>query len=409
MRDTASLPPSYDSGVPSEDFYRMTPLEIAGGWITGTDARRPPGEPGATEPGHPVAVLEEIMLPALAAPPCVVSFSGGRDSSALLAVASRLARRKGLAAPIPFTKVYQGVPETEEDEWQEMLIRHLELTDWERLSIVDQVDLLGPLSRDSLERHGLLWPATAHTKSLSYEPARGGTLITGEGGDEIFGPRRITPMVALRAGRVRPRRAALRESILELAPRPVRRPILERRVQDTRGWLRSMAQDRLSKAIARDLLDEPLRWDRSILSVPRRRSWTIGEDTLSRLAREREVRLLNPLLDHRFITSLAEWGGRLGAASRIAIMESLFGDILPPRLVRRQTKAEFGGAVFGPNCRVFARSWKGDGVDTELVSPEQLRETWLQPHPHAGSLVLIQDAWLKTGRPAIETRSIDWR
>jgi hypothetical protein len=52
--------------------------------------------PGATARG----VLEELISPALERPPCVIGFSGGRDSSSLLALATHLARREGLPMPV---------------------------------------------------------------------------------------------------------------------------------------------------------------------------------------------------------------------------------------------------------------------------------------------------------------------
>ena len=54
------------------------------------------------------------MLRALRRPPCLVSFSGGLDSSALLAVATAVARREGLDDPVPATLVVPGSPESDE-------------------------------------------------------------------------------------------------------------------------------------------------------------------------------------------------------------------------------------------------------------------------------------------------------
>ena len=51
----------------------------------------------------PRAAFEAAILPGLRRSPCLVSFSGGRDSSAVLATATAVARREGLPLPVPIT------------------------------------------------------------------------------------------------------------------------------------------------------------------------------------------------------------------------------------------------------------------------------------------------------------------
>src|SRR6185503_3688944 len=58
------------------------PLETAAGVVLGVAPRR--RLPASA--GGPLAALERAVLPALRRSPCLVSFSGGRDSSAVLAV-----------------------------------------------------------------------------------------------------------------------------------------------------------------------------------------------------------------------------------------------------------------------------------------------------------------------------------
>ena len=65
--------------------------------------RRRPHAAAGRPAGTALAALEAAIMPALLRSPCLVSFSGGRDSSAVLAVAARLARGAGLADPIPIT------------------------------------------------------------------------------------------------------------------------------------------------------------------------------------------------------------------------------------------------------------------------------------------------------------------
>jgi asparagine synthase (glutamine-hydrolysing) len=66
---------------------RLTPLELAAGFPR-PDAT--PTGPGPTPKAgfEPLAAFRAVVRAALKRPPCLVSFSGGRDSSAVLAVAA---------------------------------------------------------------------------------------------------------------------------------------------------------------------------------------------------------------------------------------------------------------------------------------------------------------------------------
>src|SRR3954463_7149340 len=88
--------------------------------------------------GDPLAALEDVLREALLRPPCVIAFSGGRDSSALLAVATRLAAREGLQPPGAVTQPFPPLPETDESEWQELVARHIGLRDWVRIAHHDE-------------------------------------------------------------------------------------------------------------------------------------------------------------------------------------------------------------------------------------------------------------------------------
>src|SRR5688500_6592886 len=94
----------------------LTPLEVATGLILGTLA----GENGFPRPRRVSARvgLERAVLDAVARPPCFVSFSGGRVSSAVLALASHVARTEGLPLPILATNVFPAVALADENRWQ---------------------------------------------------------------------------------------------------------------------------------------------------------------------------------------------------------------------------------------------------------------------------------------------------
>ena len=95
----------------SDPLYVMSPTEVVLGYVFGHDGTLPPpNEPDAT----PREALEGVIRNALLRPPCGVAFSGGRDSSAVLAIATHVARRDGLSEPVPITRVFPAIAESDE-------------------------------------------------------------------------------------------------------------------------------------------------------------------------------------------------------------------------------------------------------------------------------------------------------
>ena len=66
--------------------YRLAPLEVATGLVLGVDPKSEVLRQGEATTGSALRSFENAVLPALCRAPCLVSFSGGRDSSAVLAV-----------------------------------------------------------------------------------------------------------------------------------------------------------------------------------------------------------------------------------------------------------------------------------------------------------------------------------
>ena len=107
-----------------------------------------------------------------------MAFSGGRDSSVVLAIATHVARRDGLPEPVPITRTFPGIDEAEESVWQEHVVRHLGLGDWQRLVLHDEVDAVGPLRAARLREHGVLWPPNLAADVPMADVVRGGSCST---------------------------------------------------------------------------------------------------------------------------------------------------------------------------------------------------------------------------------------
>jgi Asparagine synthase len=377
----------------------MTAFEVATGWLTG-NADREGGEPGAPRVSTPMKALESLLVPALASAPCLVAFSGGRDSSAVLAVAMRLAKREGLSPPIAVTLRYPGDHDAHEDHWQELAIRHLRVADWEKIPAASSADLLGPVARESLRRHGLLWPPAHYTWIPLLRLARGGSLVTGDGGDEVFGPRRISPLARLATGRSLRNWREVAWAAVAVAPRPARRRIFAQTLQAqlARSWLRPAAQQRFVEALSADRAGEPLGWDESIQSLARTRAWRLGCHNQDLLAAGQATRIVRPLQEPVFLSALGNGAPPWGFPDRNAAMRRVFGCLVPDELLTRSSKAFFNRVVFGEESRAFVSQWNGDGVLHELVDVEVLRRFWRAPAPHALSFALLQAAWLATSR-----------
>lgn len=374
------------------DDLALTPLEVAVGVPIGVDAgARPLPPPPAA---NPRAVLDRAVLPALQRPPCVVSFSGGRDSSAVLAVAARMAQREGLPPPVPVTLRFPAAPESDETVWQERVVRHLGLRDWVCLTFSSELDLVGPVASAVLRRHGLLWPPNTHFHQPVIEAAKGGSVLTGIGGDEILGSWRWTRIGDVVRGHMPPEpRDALRLA-LALSPMQLRRVVEARRRQMTLSWLRPVAMREAAKALTADAAQEPARWNLRTRWYARRRGLQMVRRSFDLLAADGGVLAVHPLVDATFLAALARAGGWWGLGDRTAIMRSLFADLLRDDVLARQTKARLDTPFWNRHAREFVASWNGDAVEPTLVEPAALREEWQQPVPHGWTSTLLQSAWL---------------
>jgi asparagine synthase (glutamine-hydrolysing) len=374
----------------------LAPLEVASGLVLGVDP--PPALAPPPAGDTPLAALERAILPALLRPPCLVSFSGGRDSSAVLGVAARLADREGLAPPVPATNRFPGAEGSDESEWQELVVRHLGLEDWLRLEHADELDVVGPVAQKVLRRHGLLWPFNAHFHVPLLREARGGSLLTGAGGDEIFSPSRWGRVARVLARRTRPRPRDAAALALAFAPAALKRAELRRRVPHLWTWLRPEAHRLVRDALAWEQASEPVGWAASFRWWRGHRYFATGIASLGLLARDEDVQLGHPLANEGFVSVLAALPGPARYFTRTEGMRRIFAGVLPDELLARPTKASFDRAFWGPHSRAAAAELAGEGVDRDLVDVEALREVWAGEQPDSRSYTLLQSAWLARHR-----------
>jgi asparagine synthetase B (glutamine-hydrolysing) len=381
-----------EAPIPVPDRHRHLPLEACIAAVWGEDESAPalPQADGRT----PRAVLEDIALRCLRRSPCLVTFSGGRDSSAVLAVATHVAREHGLAPPIPVTNRFPAAQQADESDWQERVVAHLGLTDWVRLSWTDELDLVGPYAQRVLRRHGPLLPFNAHFIEPLLEQAAGGSLLTGIGGDELFYPGDRRTVVRLLYARERPSRHDLRRLAREAAPRAVRTRLIERELPFDFGWLHESVRSRITHDYAKAAAEWPLRWDRSLEALWRSRHVQCIHSTLQAMASAHDTELNSPFIDGDLLSACARHAGAAGLPGRGSALIDLVGDLLPEDVLRRTTKAGFDNPFWNRHARAFVEGWSGRGVDERLVSVEALRAEWRLPQPTGNSYTLLQHAWL---------------
>lgn len=384
------------------ESYQPTGLEVASGLVFGFTPPESLPEPSADA----VEALEAAILPALLRPPCLVSFSGGRDSSTILAAAVRLARREGLELPVPATNRFPGADGSDENEWQERVIVHLGLTEWVRFEFTDELDVVGPVAMRALRRHGLLWPFNAHFHFPLIDEASGGAVLTGVGGDEALGAPRWARAAAVLSGRTRPKPRDLLALSLAASPPAVRRTVLSRRDPVILPWLRPEAQEEMWALWTADVAAEPLRWQNRAASCRRRRYVQVGLSSLDLLAAQQRVEMHSPFVDARFAATLAALPSDRRFLTRAAAMRELFRDLLPADVLARRTKSHFDNAFWSAHSRRFAETWDGEGADPSLVDHDALRAEWARPRPDGRSYLLLQAAALAREEAASAPREL---
>jgi asparagine synthase (glutamine-hydrolysing) len=376
-------------------------MELLGGFFCGFEPRTITLREKLEEIGPdatPRRLLEDIARDALQRQPCIISFSGGRDSSAVLAVAVHVARREGLALPVAFTQRYPDAPTTQESQWQERVIGHLGLDDWERVELHADFDAVGSLAQPLMRRFGVTLGQLQMTTVL-FGRARGGSYLDGEGGDEVFGFRRAT---TIKRTLTRPQSLGRPKTYpwlwFHLVPHDARlrnwRRYYGERLE-AKAWLRPEPLKEVLEGVAQEFAAEPLDARESLWGhLFKRRVACFRRNRQLIASADYGVSYVQPLLEPAFVAAWARQIGRLGVPDRTSAMRMLFSDLLPDDVLSRSTKAIFNTVFLGEATKHFAESWGGGGVDSSLVDPDALRKIWLSDWPSNLTSGLLQSAWL---------------
>jgi Asparagine synthase len=345
---------------------RLTSLEIASCVVVGSTSS--PGVAGQAPADDPVTVLERVVTRALRRPPCLVSFSGGHDSSLVLAAAMRAARREQLPLPVPVTWRVAGAPRADESAWQDAVIGALRVPDWIRLPADDDLDFVGPVATGVLRRHGLLYPANAYVHAPLFREAAGGTLLTGVGGDQVLG--------RLRRPR-RPWRLAPRDRALSLR------------------WLHPAAARRVRHGLQREHRARPSRYDGRPRWALSRRDLELTRLSLALLGRDTDTDAVHPLLDPDFLEAVCNRGvSPETAGGRAGLLVQIFGGRYPDEVLRPRPKATFAEVFWRRPTRALLAGWDGTGIDPSVVDMAGLRREWDRPRPDLCTAMLAQQVWL---------------
>ena len=164
-------------------------------------------------------------------------------------------------------------------------------------------------------------------------------------------------------------------------------------------WLSPEGNQQFAAAVVADMDLPHVGWGRSAQRLTRARSVIAMRCGVDLLARDHDVAVCHPLLEPSVIAAAGRQGGYLGLGGRSAAMRSIVGDLLPARVVTRETKGEFGQTLWTSDTLGWARANVPDVVaaDTDLANLlwlEGLTNCLEAAVPTYMLTGLVQSAWL---------------
>lgn len=386
----------------------LRPLDIATGMPLGAVGTppRPHSLPPRRCGDSARTALEDALRRSLEKAPCLIAFSGGRDSSVLLALATHVARRDGLSLPVAHTLRFSAANAAIEDEWQREVIRRVGPgVEWVRDEAED-LGFLGGVARTMLTAGGSYFPSNAHAISPSCAKATGGAVVLGVDGDGLLSTWRWQRAARLRSqSRRRWRADSLAVVGLARSPAWVKRGWHRRHDVPDRTWLSKRGSEQFAKAVAIERASEPTSWSARVSWFARRRYLALSRRSFDMLERRHDVRVDLPLLDERFLACLAAEWDPYRHVNRATTYRAIVGDLLPASVLERTSKAEFSQVFWDEEtkerCRGLASVLGGDTALAALVDSGRLDAMW-QHHPAPnGTELLAQRAW--------SMQELEWR
>lgn len=333
--------------------------------------------------------LADAVRPALAGGHCLVSFSGGMDSSFVLAVAAAVARTDGLPPPVPIILRFTDAPRADETARQAAVLGALRdngpLGEPLVLTIGEELDFCGPVALRMLDLVGPQVPANMYTHLPLLEAAAGGTLLTGFGGDQLIGGH---------GRRFRHRTRAL--AALPLGVESALRPPADL------PWLRPPAQRRCY-----ELLTARRRWRllparQRLIREAGSRFTQVALAGVERLADHCHARVGHPLFDPTFLARLGDLLDVLPPIRRTPLFHLLAGDRQPAVVTEQHPKAVLSEAFQRSATREATAHFDPDQLPADvrdLLDVDRLLSVWRDRGPVWSNALLLHVARAGAGQP----------
>ena len=281
-------------------------------------------------------------------------------------------------------------------------MRHLGLGEWHRVVLHDEVDAIGPLARTRLVAHGVLWPPNLAGDVPLIEAVPGGSLIDGEGGDEVLGDtwHRVAELQQLVRAPwpLRKRRCGTPSSLRSRTGPDVRRPWTLGRPADVAPGGRSRTRARGARPLRGA---PPAPFSVSLQMVPRRRRQVLAARNRALLVAPYGVEISSPLLHPDVVHALAQQGGALGPGDRTAVLRDLVPDLFPDEVLGRTSKAVFQvlhGSAHAESPRT------GRGRRRPRAGRRRRPAAVVGARAAAPTAALLQSAWLAGDGRTVQQR-----
>ena len=279
----------------------------------------------------------------------------------------------------------------DETAWQEAVIAALGVHDWVRMETGDDLDYVGPVAARVAARHGPVYPANAHLHEPLAAEAAGGALLTGIGGDQLFGGWRWARAASVLGRRSAPTPRDVARIAYARAPVRVRGRVAARRAPASeRPWLTRAAERRFARAFAVERASEPPTWSPRVHWQAARRSLTLSCQSLDAIGRFHDCTMVHPFLDPIVLGAVGAAAHPHGFDRRAAALAALFPGLRPTVLAARTDKASFRGVFSREPSLAAAAQWQGEGVDPALVDVAALQGIWRTRVPLRSALILQQ-------------------